>query len=835
MKMKIIIIFLLVFPISAFCSDTLDYKELMSPRNAVVEVFTNTGSVEGARSYALLNYYLRNHPQGTIPIVYHTKSPFSYDPFYQIDRLMNMKRWSMYSTVFDMSLDNSAAVGGHYFAGNRDNIDSLLSAIEGQKNIIVPLKMSINMSKIGDSLEITVHLQSAADYGRRTLFIFLMDSYYTKYDLFALSADDRLTPNTEAYFRWIPRAMVPDSKGIEVSLYNGTDTTITVKASAKYLFYMNNSKLYATALVQSPTSTNLIQAVTTYKPISPKIEFQGKNIQTGDSSYVIIKRGEQTKFKVTLENPYDFEQKYNAKLFSDSKLFYISFGRFDDSIFVLQPYEKRDFEFLIVSQNWSDFSRLDLVIRPIEIADPKYQEDALFHSVFCITEGIKCVTMHTYPKLEADAESLDNLIYDFSDDWAVCPYDVFMKGFADMPVKLYYLMLDTRNIPTFGVNKRRVDFAQGLLDQGKGVILTSVYELGLAQDMYKKYAYSGIPEMKGFLNDKIGISLGHHLNTNKNNTYSKINVFGISGMDFGRNVTVKNCKINDYFVITKTSDLETLKANGTNSTTKGFLRYDILDLPTDEFAGVTSEVSNGRVAYIGFGLENSAYYGRKNIVDNIIYWLMKEAKPKRSNIVVKPNDYIDFGDLDLYKEKIINVSIKNTGEASLSFEDIAITKYNESFSYDTSQVINPLAPGESFNLPIKFKPKKRKNMQTDLEIKTNSYYSSYKSLTLIGRGVLPPSAPPPEGGNDFWLDISSSKLSNNINIKFEPDENAKSIKLSLVDSKGNVFNMPYSPKPESAMQTFTFDKKLFTNESYELQIEIDGKLVRKAINAAEVK
>jgi hypothetical protein len=635
--------------------------------------------------------------------------------------------------------------------------------------------------------------------------------------------------------QWIPLTTLPDEKGIPVKLYEGSDTTLKIPVPKNYLNSDNITKVFATAMVQSPISGELIQAVTSYNPIKMKYHVEDKEVESGDSAYVLIKRGDETHIKFTIENPYNFSLKYDINLTTDHQLFYISFGHYDDSIIVLQPYEKRELDFVIISQNWPGFSCLNVSITPIDMNNPQFQTKPDHISIFGVTENLKCVTMFTYPYLESDADAIDDLIYDFADDWAVCPYDIFMKGFSDMPVKLYYLMLDTRNVPTFGLNRQRVDFALSLLDQGKAVILSSPFELAMENNKYSRFKYQTIPEMSSFLNDKIGIDIGRHINMFINNSYIPINVFGVPGSAFGKNVNITNCMINYYGVVTRTRDIETIKLNGNNSTTKGFLNYDILDLPADEFAGITSEVIKGRLAYLGFGLENSAYNGKKYIIENLIYWLMAESKPKRANIVVTPSDYIDFGVVDLYKDSIVKVNIKNTGDAMLTFEDISISNFNESFSYDTSAIINPLAQGGSFDLPIKFEPKKRKNMQTALIITSNSYYSKIKSLTLIGKGVLPLAEPPSGDEKNYWLDISNEKNAKNVNIKFKAGDNAKKVKISLVDSKGNVFNIPYLPNDKSALQTLDFDKKLFSNQSYELVIEVDGKIERKIINSLESK
>ncbi|MEI6090478.1 MAG: hypothetical protein WCR42_08515 [bacterium] len=846
MQIKIIFLCFFVFPYVLFAGDSLNnHTEFMSPRNAVIEMFCNTGSVMGAESYGTLNDYIRKNPDGIIPIVYHTYSPFPNDPFYQINKAMNLNRWSNYTNHFDMSLDNSATVGGHYFAQDRTDADSTIRAINWQKGIVVPVKMSIDMVKDSDSAEITVNIKAVGEFGKRTVFIYLMDTYYTKYNIGLPWRSDVLTPNSELYFRWIPRAMVPDENGLEVKLYEGSDTTLKIKVPIKTTGFQDNKKLYAIAVLQSPTSTNLIQAVTTYNPMRAKVYFQDKEIHTGDSAYIQIKRDQKNYFTYTLENPYNYEQTYKVKLYCDSKIFYSSLRFFEDTLYTLKPHEKKDLQFMVVSQYYADFTRIDIVVNPISVPDPTMQEDAVFFSVFAITDGIYCATLHTYPKLEKDAEALDNLVMDFSQDWAVCPYDVFMKGYIDMPIKLYYLMTDTRNIPTFGLNKKRVDFCLSLLERGKGVILTSVYELAMAQNAYKNINYISQPAMSSLLADKIGITLGTHYNLYVHPTYPyfpEINVFGVQGTEFGKNVNVQNTVINygrQYIpdsVITKTSNLESIKLNGNNPKTQGFLKYDILDAPADEFAGVSTEIGDGRLLYIGFGLENSTYYGRRNIIENAMYWLIKGFKPKRASLTLKPREYIDFGTKEIYKDTTAYVNISNTGDTTLLIRDIYINKFNESFTFDTSAIVYKLNPGQSFNLPIKFMPKKRQTMQTSLNVDSDAYYSSFTSLTLFGIGVLTEKKTPPNDGEDnYWLDISSKSQSDNVNIKFKPNKNAKNIKITLIDSEGNRYNLPYSPEDETQMQSYKFNKKLFSSEKYELLVEIDGKVIRKNINPSEGK
>lgn len=844
MKFGIILLCFFVYPFIIFAGDSLDIKEFMTPRNAVVEIFTNTGSIEGAITYAQLNDFIRKNPEGIIPIVYHTFSPFNNDPFYQINKVMNMKRWSMYSRIFNMSYDNSSAVGGHYYAQDRNDMDSIIRAIKWQKSIIAPVKMSINMKKDADSIEITVNIQSVSNFGKRTVFIYLMDTYYTKYELSKNPKFTALTPNGELYFRWIPRAMIPDEKGLEVKLLEGTDTTLKIKVSTKCSGFMNNNKLYATAVLQSPTSTNLIQAVTTYKPMRAKLQFQEKEVQTGDSSYIKIKRSQKSYFDFTLENPYNFEVTYKVKLYTNAKVFYIALQHFDDTVYTLKAFEKRELQFMVINQKYADFARIDIVINPMNIPDTTMQQDAFFFSIFAVSDGLKCATLYTYPKLENDAEMLENFVYDFAEDWAVFPYDVFMKGFSDMPIKLYYLMLDTRNIPTFGLYKNRVDYCISLLERGKGVIISTDFELAMAQNKYKDYNYTTLPLMQSLLTDKIGITLGTHYDLNitpPGTIYPKVNIIGIPGMEFAKDITGDRIQINyldphpNLSVITLTKNIESIKLNGNNPTTKGFLRYDILDSPADEFAGVTSEVGNGRLLYLGFGIENTGLLSRNNIIDNTIYWLIKAYRPKRARLVIKPSGYIDFGEKELFKDTTVIVHISNVGDSTLHITNVYIDMYNNSFTFDTSAIVYRLDPNQSFDLPLKFSPRNRKNMQADLTIESDAYYSGSVCLTLIGKGVLNDKTPPPTGENNYWLDISSNAKSDDLDIKFKPNQNAKNVVISIIDSEGNKFDIPYSPDEGSIVQSLKFNKKLFTTEQFELLIEMDGIVIRKNINCVEDK
>jgi hypothetical protein len=844
MKQIFFFFLLLLTPYFLNASDSLDDRtEFMTPRNAVVEVFTNTGSYQGAVSYGVLNDYIRKNPEGIIPIVYHTYSPYRDDPFYQINKKLNLNRWGIYSKLFDMSLDNSAAVGGHYFNQDRNDIDSLIKTINFQRNIIVPAKMSISMTKSADSAEITLQIQSVCDYGNRVVFIYLMDTYYTKYEVNRCWDSDSLTPNKELYFRWIPRAIVPDEKGLNVRLMEGTDTTLKIKVATHKSGFLNDKKLYAIAILQSPTSTNLIQAVTTYNPMRAKVRFDGKELQTGDSAYIQIKRNQKNEFSFLLENPYDFRQSYNVRLFSDSKLFYSSLVHFDDTVYTLEPYEKRVIRFAVFNQISADFARIDIVIKPRTVPDPSKQEDAFFFSIFAMSEGISCVTLYTYPKLENDADALDNLVRDFTEDWAVCPFDVFMKGFNQMPIKLYYLMLDTRNIPTFGINNQRVNYFLSLLASGKGVILSSPYELNMAKGIYKDYKYNTLPAMKTFLDDKLGITLGTHYNLYILPTiphYPEINVFGVPENLFGENVNIRNCVINcgprdmRDSVITKTTDIESIKITGKNLRTKGFLKYDINNLPQNEFAAVSSEIGDGRLLYLGFGLENTNFYGRRNIIENTIYWLTRGIKRKRAALVVTPA-FVDFGKQEIYTTKAVKINIKNIGDSSLRIKDIYIEKFNESFIFDTSAIAYKLEPGQSFDLPLIFEPKKRQNMETLLCIDSDAYYSPYTTVTLFGEGILTQKIQPPDQDDKAVIDIATIKKSDKLNINFKPNDNAKDIKITLIDSEGNEFNVPYSPNEGSKIQTLTFNKNLFSSEKYELKIEIDGKVITKSINVSEAK
>ncbi|MEI6091672.1 MAG: hypothetical protein WCR42_14545 [bacterium] len=828
MKLKLFLLCVLVFPYVLVAGDTInDHTGFMSPRNAVIEMFTNTGSVIGASSYGIVNDYIRKNPDGIIPIVYHTYSPYSGDPMYNINTEMNLNRWSHYAKLFDMSLDNSAAVGGHYFAQNRNDMDSLVRAINYQKAIVVPVKMAINMVKEKDSAEITVHIQAVGEYGKRTLYIYLMDSYYTNYEL---TRSDLPAPNQEVYFRWIPRAMIPDENGLEVKLYEGSDTTIKVKVPIRETDILSNKRLYATAVLQSPTSTNLIQAVTTYKPMRGKIYFQGREIQTGDSSYVKIKPLEKIHLSYTLENPYNYEIKYSVILYSKARIFYIARSPWDTMTYTLKPYEKKELKILVVSQDLADFARVDLFITPLNIPDSTYQQDTHYHSIFFVSENLHCATLHTYPKLEKDAEAIENLVREGSEDWAVMPYDVFMKGFSDMSVKLFYLMLDTRNIPTFGLNAKRVNFMQSLIEKGKGIIISSVFELAMAQNKYKNYNYITLPQMNTFLNDQIGITLANHY---KIHNYQTINVFGVPENDFGKDVTIENAVINDGWVITQTNNAESIKINGVNLRTKGILRYDIADTPEDEYACVLSEVGNARIMYLGFGLENSAYYGKRNLLDNTMWWLMKGVRPKRARLQMIPADSIEFGTREIYTSTARKVLFKNIGDTVLHITGIEISPYGESFIFDTSAVVKTLEPGQSFELPLVFEPKKRQAMTAYLDVWSDAYYDGTPWLNLFGKGILSENKIPlPDEDEDYedQLDIYSTNLSDKVNIKFEPNSKAKNVTITLIDGDGNRFNIPYVPNERSARQSMKFNKKLFENEKYELEIDIDGKIIRKSVN-----
>jgi hypothetical protein len=370
------------------------------------------------------------------------------------------------------------------------------------------------------------------------------------------------------------------------------------------------------------------------------------------------------------------------------------------------------------------------------------------------------------------------------------------------------------------------------LEKGKGVILSSTFELAMAQNAYEGYNYTTVNSFKTFLSDKLGITLGTHYNINN----KPINAFGLQDMPFGLDVTTTNTQINNpTWVMTKTKDIESIKINGKNLRTKGFLRYDIMDMPQDEFAGVTSEIGEGRLLYLGFGLENSAYYGRRNIIENTIYWLTKGLRRKRASMEVRPAGFIDFGKKEIYSTTAVKVNIRNGGDSALRIKDIYIEKFNESFIFDTSAIAYKLEPGQSFDLPLVFEPKKRQNMETLLCIDSDAFYSSYASITLFGEGILTQKIKPPDQEDETVIDIATVRNSDKLNINFKPNDNAKKIKITLIDSEGNEFNVPYRPNEGSKIQTLTFNKNLFSSEKYELKIEIDGKVITKSINVSEAK
>ncbi len=145
------------------------------------------------------------------------------------------------------------------------------------------------------------------------------------------------------------------------------------------------------------------------------------------------------------------------------------------------------------------------------------------------------------------------------------------------------------------------------------------------------------------------------------------------------------------------------------------------------YSPVAREVNVGRLK-----IESDSY-------DNPVLTIPLEGEGIVSLLVADPEE-LEFGNVLLYEESSLNVTLTNDGDAAIQIQAAAFETGNPDFTFGAggeALVGTSLGPGDYFVLPIVYSPQVEELDESYLTITTDDPDSPEFTLNLSGRGVAP--------------------------------------------------------------------------------------------------
>jgi hypothetical protein len=577
-----------------------------------------------------------------------------------------------------------------------------------------PIDFEFEMSMKDSVYTMKVNIKSSQTIGTKKLHFYLMNYYYSRYELPANSV-----PNGESQFYWIPRKAFTGTSGISIDLKNGTDISHTFEHKIDQTH--KNGNLYLVAFIQDEQTGEVLQAGTNFN-IYPC------EIKTEQAKYNLIKKGETITFPITLENPTGYDIEYDLSAKANNANWTV---KFDEPVAYIFAGDSETINVSITANNNCTYSPIEISAYP-QMYYMKHYYGVRAKSTLLIHFLTKETDMLTLTlgdlalnKISEIQEGIDN----YQSRWAIMDYDVFDKGFSNNDFDFLYLALPSSYSDLWHTDNKLPLLATKYLQENKNLLLT------IPNGLYNTSISKNNETLNHLYSDILNIEYSH-----KYDSFSETGdgiddfqietnaVVGFSSHDEGYRYDFSELNT-DYNLFFK--NLETIDIKGEN--TEKLLIY--CDTPDDQeglTAGVYTEYNGSKCVYLTYGLECSD--NMDSIRTHLSAVLDKMGYSKRESIFKLENtELVFFSYIDSIKTK--KFIIKNTGNTSFSVSEIKIEGSGaEVFDYHPKLNNALINPNEEREVSVSFYPYSDSYFEAEMKIITNADIYPIRKVYLYGYG-----------------------------------------------------------------------------------------------------
>ncbi len=685
-----------------------------SPRKGLVEEATNTSCAPCAYRNPSFQQWIFNNLDVLVPVVYHAWWPGANDPFYTENTVLMRARIKDYYGIDKIGVPYGLLNGSKIIVGNHPA--SFLSSIRSSTS---PLTITIKEKRNGNSDEVTVTVNSSQAISGKKLRIQVLE-YFIRYN----------APNKEKEFYWIARKMLPDHNGIDFSI--GAGETKEFKQTFNLKSTWKKNQIYIAAFIQDDEDKNVLQAEHNLKVVVPYLFV--------DKMYLAIDASSSLSKDIEVKNTNS--KSIKVKLSIDTKNSFIPSGwkaQLSTPSITIPAKSTKKVQLKVNSNDDAGFSIVHIAAEPVTSNPLKHKTNTNIGVLSNETKYAFFIGINDNAGLALRAIA-GNLKY--GSKMAAIPMskDILKSYPMNEKFDLVVLSYDFwhRDYLTYtrtGYSSSLARSLKSMVTAGKKILITGEHNL---QSSTKN---TTDPEAKSFLTQTLGIGYANNsvlrvrLNSqNKITGIIKFNAKGISGDPIGNGI---NLTLNDYthgndpFIIL-TDIIKIL-----NPKAKPFLYYDNDKTKT---GGVRIENGESKAVFLTFGFEAIKNTTQRNqFMGKILDWLFSSGSSTVGPQIKFSSTKLAFGEVKINKTDEQTLTLSNTGDKDLTIKEISMDS-----DYDPDGVFTfksgnttpiTIAPGSSHNVVVSFSPKKAKQYDGMITIKSNSTENSENIVDIKGKGL----------------------------------------------------------------------------------------------------
>ncbi|GAB5466198.1 MAG: hypothetical protein Kapaf2KO_16340 [Candidatus Kapaibacteriales bacterium] len=673
-----------------------------SQRMVVLEQFTSTTCPPCAAVNPALHAGLVPLQDIAIPLVYHVWYPAPGDPMFNADQSMNQARCQYYGTpgIPAVSLNGAATVNGATLT------NANFQQITSQRGVLSPIDMEVTRS----GNKVTVKVVSSQAFAGHKLRVVIVER----------DINYSVAPgsNGETHFPWVPRQMLPNAAGTDITLAAGVEQEFEFTMNPRSEWDME--QIYAAAFVQNEGTKEVMQGATSIAFVSNTVA-NNNTVLESDMTHNV---------EVTFSNPSTTEMTATATV-GDASIIPDGWTVNFETTPLTIPAGGTATATAIVTVPAGSPGYLQLAPE-LDVQSFPMKVEAIATNGNFISDAVRRLYIqanHSAP------EVIDNEIakIGWSEEYASMPLNNdFLQNLDVSQLDMVIMAADYTSIGRLATGNFYA-LAQQYMTQGVNVLIFSNL------DVYNGFAANngqGVPSARNFFSS-IGVGNGGdpiqvvQVNGNQISGYDQIMLSGVQDLFDGytaiANTPTQAWPYRKYFIdrmtVNGSSGAEVLL----NGTAKG------QTVPVM----VGNDVNGTKVVLSTVGLENISNQGQREALMSTVETWFADGVVERA-IATASVTSLDFGVNSLNQPKEMSFEVTNDGNIDLTME---FDSDNSFFGYpDNFKLVNEsdfpatVAPGQSVTVTVEFTATESDNYSDFIEFITNTN-DEVLALEVSGTGT----------------------------------------------------------------------------------------------------
>jgi hypothetical protein len=674
-----------------------------------------------------------------ITVTYHQNYPAAGDPYNLLDNAVNRTRHDWYGVSgipscfmngqkVGNSLGSFQAAAAPYLA---QQSPILITVTEDRST--TPIKVTIKVKNDGtqDLSGVSLHTQVINYYADLSTYPDVVNNPNKRYTTFEYC---------------IMKAM-PTITGQSISVPAGTEKTFEYSYSIG-----TNTKLwtspYVIAFIQNMTTKEVLQAGTSFESISKKVA-----ISSAENQFMMTARNKAVKKSITLKNEGNSSMTVNVDFAATPTVPSGWTTPTLSSNSVTVPGKGTatvDVMFNTTGTGGSFFTTIKATP-----AGAGLNIESSYDFGYVAENTKYCVLAGYSSKGLADAYTILNGLANYKNEVAYVPamQSVFDQ-LGQVPFTAVVCPVDFANRGNF-VNDQFAGIVADMFNSGKRLVFYGDAAL------YNAMMVSSAPQGWNSFFRNIGMTSLNADPTARINTSTgapiAFSIRGVANDAIGNGVLLNlNSSTAAYNYFSEDIGIDPSINNITP-----FLYYDN---NTSTNAAVRLQSESSRAVILGFPIEAIASTAARSVLyGKIMDWVTAEitvVKTPDIKITGNSGETVDFGTVEVGKEKTLTAELKNSGSGDLTISAVDVdAAYKGSFELTLPNALPMvIAPGDKRVVTIKFKPTKAEDIFTTCTIKSNAKSASVDGESYLGiNAVATASTSVDEGtSGDGMLSVSAA-------------------------------------------------------------------------------